>query len=399
MPISDGEARTRWHEIWDDLATKVKDAGDQVIEETSNTLDRDEGLRVIIRDIRYALERDIEEIDPERPVFAQTTRDIQHLLIDAADYGMFDARISGRYTYRITGQLGAADDIVFMVMGEDPEPEPVSESDDVGQIFALTAGERDPKPRRMTGVLNGSDLLVDEDGRFEILLAPDEPASGSWLKTDEHSDMLLVRNIYFGAYQDHRRHWPARLWIECIEGPDRPGPYRSEQLFDGLERVRAGAGRNSLVRSDSSRRIARAAVNEFSDDERYWKRTSSNPLTTFHDGYWRLAPGEALVIEADDLPKTSFWSLGLGAYWMESLDFRFHRVNINSHSVQYGTDGSVRIVIANEDPGAPNWLDAAGHEHGVMLWRWNDPDPLPRLPRTAVVPVADVSDFVPPSGS
>lgn len=391
MPPSDEEIRARWHGFWDELVARMKAAGDQVVEETANTLDRDEGLRVILRDLRYSLERDVEELDRQHPVFSQSTRDLYHIFIDAPDYGIFDARISGNCTYRITGRLGAAADITFMVMGNDPDPRPVPPGDDVGEVWGALYKDSGPAPRHMTGFIGGADLVTDADGQFEIHVGPQPPALGNWLRTDAGTDIVIVRNIFHSAYQEHRRYQPARLWIECIGAAERPDAYRTGDLLAGMAKVLQGAGTASTSRSVVARRIARSVVNAFSGDERFWKRTGSNPRTTFHEGYWRLGPDQALLIEARDLPQTTFWSLGLGAYWMESLDFRFHRVNVNSHSVTCGSDDSVRIVIANTDPGVPNWLDAAGHEHGVMLWRWNDPSRLPELPRTALVPLRGIA--------
>jgi hypothetical protein len=53
-------------------------------------------------------------------------------------------------------------------------------------------------------------------------------------------------------------------------------------------------------------------------------------------------------------------------------------------------DGSLRIVVADADPGASNWLDSAGHRHGALLWRWNDAPTVPPVPRVRIVdlPVA-----------
>jgi hypothetical protein len=91
------------------------------------------------------------------------------------------------------------------------------------------------------------------------------------------------------------------------------------------------------------------------------------------------------VIELDRVPDCSSWSLGLTNAWMESLDFRFFPINLNSTSAQVGADGSLRIVIAHRNPGVENWLDVAGHDHGAMLWRWNDVEAMPALPRVTRV--------------
>jgi hypothetical protein len=55
---------------------------------------------------------------------------------------------------------------------------------------------------------------------------------------------------------------------------------------------------------------------------------------------------------------------------MESLDYRYHQIDVNHHGVRYDADGSVRLVVAREDPGTGNWLDTAGHRRGTMCLRW-----------------------------
>ena len=62
---------------------------------------------------------------------------------------------------------------------------------------------------------------------------------------------------------------------------------------------------------------------------------------------------------------------------------------MNHHGAKYRDDGSVRIVVAHQNPGVDNWLDTAGHQRGTMCWRWIRADVKPR-PNTRVVKVADL---------
>ena len=90
-------------------------------------------------------------------------------------------------------------------------------------------------------------------------------------------------------------------------------------------------------------------------------------------------------------PKCPFWNFQLNNYWMESLDFNNYPVWVNKHTAKYEPDGSVRIVVAQEDPGVGNWIDTVGHERGTMGLRWivgksrEEPQP-----QTRVVKVADL---------
>ena len=94
------------------------------------------------------------------------------------------------------------------------------------------------------------------------------------------------------------------------------------------------------------------------------------------------------------MPESSFWILGLTNTWMETLDFRFHQINLNKHTAEYLPSGGLRVVVAAEDPGLPNWLDTAGHHRGTLMWRWNYPRSAPEVPRVRHVPWNDVARLV-----
>ena len=95
-----------------------------------------------------------------------------------------------------------------------------------------------------------------------------------------------------------------------------------------------------------------------------------DPNQIFRHGYWCLEPGQALEISFTP-PPCFYWNFQLDNLWMESLDYRFHPVTVNARSAVSEPDGSVRIVIADEDPGDGNWMSTCGHHHGAMGLRWN----------------------------
>ena len=74
---------------------------------------------------------------------------------------------------------------------------------------------------------------------------------------------------------------------------------------------------------------------------------------------------------SEDLPECQTWNLQLSNYWMESLEHRFFDISVNKFTARYEDDGTIRILIAHEDPGPafPNWLNTLGHDQGGMLGR------------------------------
>ena len=80
----------------------------------------------------------------------------------------------------------------------------------------------------------------------------------------------------------------------------------------------------------------------------------------------------------------------LNNYWMESLDYRYFQIHTNKHLATYREDGSVRIVVAHEDPGVANWIHTTGHESGTMCFRWIKAAQHPQ-PATRVVKLNEVA--------
>jgi hypothetical protein len=107
-----------------------------------------------------------------------------------------------------------------------------------------------------------------------------------------------------------------------------------------------------------------------------------DPNIAYYHSYWELAPDEALVIEATP-PVCDYWNFQLNNYWMESLDYVHHQVCINKAGAKLRPDGSVRLVVADRNPGVDNWLDTAGHRFGTMCFRWvraaSHPEPQTRV--------------------
>jgi hypothetical protein len=109
---------------------------------------------------------------------------------------------------------------------------------------------------------------------------------------------------------------------------------------------------------------------------------------TYCMGRWRLAPGERLVVETTP-PATGYWSLQAWNHWGQSLAPVVDRSNyprqiINAASAVRSADGSVQVVLADRDPGVPNWLDTFGWTEGSMICRFLYPEERPRAPRCRV---------------
>jgi hypothetical protein len=121
--------------------------------------------------------------------------------------------------------------------------------------------------------------------------------------------------------------------------------------------------------------------------------SASQKYQAFGIGYFRLAEDEALLVEVKP-PPAKYWSVHLGNYWMESLDFASHQSSLNGHQAVLDPDGIFRAVVSLRDPGVPNWLDSAGHSEGSMIYRWNQAEGAP-IPTTRVVRFGEIRAALP----
>ena len=80
--------------------------------------------------------------------------------------------------------------------------------------------------------------------------------------------------------------------------------------------------------------------------------------------------------------------------WLESGDFADRQTSLNDHQVQLDVDGRMRIVLAQQDPGVPNWLDIEARPRGLLVYRWVWARSNP-VPKAMVVALADVRGALP----
>ena len=352
----DTERRVLDGSAWRDFCRALERAGDAVLrpETPATPFDRAEGWRYLTRLLRAGLESQLEFADPRFPGFFQLAHETVKIGNDNPDNVYRNANVSGSRHYRITGTRGGAPYLSFGTKGGGYESD----------------GAMAP-----TGRLDGAALEVDTDGRFEIALSC-EREPGNWLPMQPTTTQLLVRE----TFSDRATQRPAQLAIERLGPPedDALDPTRLEAM---LQRAAAFVDATANLFVDWMDDYA-AHVNALpSDDQARCQRAGGDANIHYCQSRWRLAADEALVIEAPRLPKRGSWNFQLSNFWMESLDYRRHRIHLNPHRAKLEPDGSLRIVVAHRDPGArfPNWLETAGHEQGGMLFRWIGCDEHPPL--------------------
>jgi len=350
---------------WESFCDTLKAAGQTILAEgqPDSPLDRAEGFRYLSRLTRAALESFVEYADPLAPVLNRPIHETAKIGADNPDNYYQHATISGEYEYRITGQRGTIHYLDF-----------ATQSDGVASTGDSEQG----------GHLDASQLEMDDEGRFEILLSCEEKP-GNWLRMTPNTSALIVRQTFL----DRDIEVPADLHIERVGGDGRPTPLTPEALDAGLQRATGLVVGCSALFSNWAKGFQKH-VNELPKfDDAISMGAGGDPNICYYHSYWRLGPEEALVIEATP-PECEMWNFQLDNHWMESLDYRFHTIHVNKHTATYEDDGSVRIVVAHRDPGLPNWIETAGHTQGTMCFRWIRADRHPQ-PATRVVKLSELA--------
>ncbi|MBW2425349.1 MAG: DUF1214 domain-containing protein [Deltaproteobacteria bacterium] len=365
MGEESGYERLMTGRSWEAFCDTLKGAGQTILaaESPTDPLDRAEGYRYLSRLARAALETFVEHADPLAPVLHRPVHETAKIGADNPDNYYQHATISGHHEYRIRGQRNT---IHYLDFG------------------TQSAGVASSGDSEQGGHLDAADLEIDADGHFEILLSCDEKP-GNWLRMTPETTGLIVRQTFL----DRENETPAALSIERIGGDGRPTPLTPDFLDAGLQQASGLVASCAALFSGWAQGF-RAHTNELPKfDDAISMGAGGDPNICYYHSYWELGPEEALLIEVTP-PECEAWNFQLDNHWMESLDYRFHRIHVNKHTAHYESDGSVRIVVAHEDPGVPNWIETVGHARGTMCFRWIRAQTHPQ-PRTRVVKRAELA--------
>ena len=346
-PTEDGGSEPISQQLWIDYCDTIKRVGRHLLKDgvPLDAFNQAEGLRYLTRMVRAGLESIVESAEPEAPILANPTANHIKIGGDNPDNVYQTARIRSHYDYRIFGSRG-----------------------DVPTLhFATKKGGYQKNNREMagTGFLDGRDLIIEPDGTFEILVSTQRPQRGNWLPMEAGTNLLLIRQ----TFHDRGRERPAELQISCLTADAAPTHLDPETMAARLMAAARYTENTVTLFTDWALMFKREHHNTLpAGDQSIYQVAGGDPNITYYHGYWELNDEEAMLIEVTP-PECEFWNFQVDNFWMESLDYRSHRIHLNTHTAAMNDDGSVTIVLAHRDPGHPNWVTTAGHRLGTSLFR------------------------------
>jgi hypothetical protein len=304
--------------------------------------------------------------DPRAPMFQRQNDLVLQWGGPNADNIYRHARVHPSLTYRIVGRMHSCEDFILAIRRN------FMHMEGSGTIAELSA----------------HDLGIGPGDDFEILLGGDGDQPHR-VPLPEGALSVSIREYYF----DWQPREPATFTIECLDADAPPGPFTSDELAFGLDEADTHLHR-SLTYWNQYMLDARAGQqdNTFGggyDVPRGLK--AANYAFCFFD----LAPDEALVVDCD-IPDSRYWSFHLyNLAWWEALEYAKRITSLNHTQTRISDDDRVRVVVAHEDPGVPNWLDTEGRREALLTLRWFWPNGAAPSPSTQVVKLADVRAALP----
>ena len=348
-------------QAWTKVTAQLAEAGTTIdaLTEGRDPVERAEGYRFLTRVLSAMIDFSI-EADPERPTLVRVMTPTRKFYGDCPDTVYHRASLRAGAGYRVWGNRGNGLYLAFCVYGLR------------GKRNAILANVSD------------AGMIFGEDGSFELILSAERPVgAANWLPLEPGTTTLVTRQ-YFA---DWTTETPAQLNIEAL---DDPGPPPAPDPVAMARRLRALG--ESVARTLNTTEAATEKwirmPNEISIDSRADGLASlfATPDNQYVGGWYKLAGDEALVMTGR-APQCRYWGVQLWSRWLESREFLHRPVCLNHSQVKLEADGTFRIVVAQRDPGTPNWLDTSGHAEGGVVFRWLLAEGEPGQPSFDVVKV------------
>ena len=352
---------------WDEFCDTLKAAGAALTFPGAprDPFNQAEGYRYLSRLARAGLMAFVEHADPRAPVLHRVAHETVKLGSDNPDNYYQTAATHGDFEYRISGRRNT---VTYLGFG--------TQAGHYGQSGGLPP----------TGYVEAGELEIGEDGTFELIVSS-RRHEGNWLPMTAESRTLIVRQTFL----DRETETPAELHIErigCADDEGQPRPLTPEQIDEGLRSAGTLVAGAAMLFANWARGFRKHSNTLPMFDPDVSLQAGGDPNIVYYHSHWSVAEDEALLIEAMP-PECEHWNFQLNNYWMESLDYRYHTIHTNKHLAHHEEDGSVRLVVAHEDPGLPNWLETAGHTSGTMCFRWIRAAEHPQ-PRTRLVKLSEI---------
>lgn len=325
-----------------------------------------QGMLFLLRVLAMSTEV-IADANPRAPQFNRMDTRFRKVGGDNPDAEYDSVRLDGRFRYRITGNVGTVSHFSMTFNGDGAGGRP---------------GTFEYRNEQTIG--------ADANGDYTVVLSATEPAgAGTWIRVPEGPYSILVRQ-FIGSRDTEVL---ATYDLEVLA--DDPlalalQPHTDDEI---AQRIRGATRAFTMMTS-----LHRLVHPEMFDAPHVFLSNNSDGFGADISGTdnlymmaaFDLGEDEALVIDVDPL-EVSYWNVVVMTRFHETIEHLSRPTSRTMDEVTPEADGSVRLVLTHGRALHPNWLDTAGHRHGIVIFRWVGPrDAVTDLPVATVVPVAEL---------
>jgi hypothetical protein len=367
--MMDDAARLVSGEAWRDWCRRLEGIGERILADDfpADPAARAEGYRALTRLLVYATQLELEAGDPLHPVLYRYEDPRTQWGGPNPDNLYLRASIHPDHAYRVRGNVSGVREALFSLHEGD-----------------MQLGEYGVYSERSLG-----SLARDLAGELVIEIGP-EPRPGNWLPSHPRARLFMIR-VYAS---DWERDATPGFAIDRIgaEGVPPPPPDPAA-VARALERSAAWVERSVTYWNDYLRKARARAAPNVAQPPRSAPGGADHIL--YGSCFFQLAAGEALLLECE-APDADYWGFCLHTpVWFESGDFANRQTSLSRHQAALDDDGRLRLVVAREDPGSPNWIDSEGRGEGLLAYRFVGARSRP-APQARVVPLSQIASALPP---
>ncbi len=359
---------------WDRLCDTLKESADYVFDPALgvDASEQAEGLRHHLRMLYLALDRTLENNDPQHPELGWTYP--SKFGQDNPDGLYQTAPVDLSRPYRLTGRI---DTVRYLGVS----------------ILNFVSGRGGITQQLNVGT---PDLTDIGGGRINVVFSPEpDPGDhvGDWYQVEPELSRLLVRQFF----SDWGSESHAELYLECLDPdgtPARLDPVRTAALIDQVANEI-----NTVPKFWTDYAVGYRDRGEMHTFEHIHGKVSGEGLggsdQQAYGGCWfEVGPDEALLLEVTP-PNCLYWNIQVGDTWFQSLDYINLPTTMNDSQARLDPDGVLRVVVSHRDPGIQNWIALGGCPQGVLTYRWNNADSEP-VPTVSLLPVSEVQNHLHP---
>jgi hypothetical protein len=219
----------------------------------------------------------------------------------------------------------------------------------------------DPKMNSVA-VLNGKDLVLEDDGGFTITVDQD-PAGGrvNHIQSAPAAHEFYIRDVV----QDWSREMINELSVERLGPPPKHPPLTPDAQ---AELTASFLRRYSTDTARWNDQTLRKPVNEFAftiDRDTDGAQRSQIYIM----GHFKLAADEALVVTLRT-GGAGYFIVPITNWWGTTNDVDTRTGSLNKAQSIANADGTYSFVISAADPGVHNWVDPSDMHEGILTLRW-----------------------------